>query len=373
MKKNRQVISQIAIILIFMVGVLTTLYPFYVDALNNVIDQVRVDRYLKESQKEFEAERKRLAEENNKLSDSGLAPGADPFANPNGGTVTAAYYKKHLIGTINLPDLAIELPLFDTTNDDLLEQGATVLDGTSFPVGGASTHAVISAHRGLPERELFTNLPELKNGDIFLLNVLGETLAYEVFDSQVVTPDQTSVLKIEPGQDLVTLMTCTPYMINSHRLLVTGKRVPYTPAAEKKQVKGDRFRKLKQIAILAGTALLILAAIYQLYHVIARYRLRKVRFDFTVCLEGVAEHTPIALYDKKGKKALRRNGKAYQELTDQTGQVTFTDLPGDCYRLKLGKSWLVQFGLKKKKRPSKIWKINKKKVMLKEERMLEVK
>ncbi|MDT2804920.1 hypothetical protein P7H73_12755 [Enterococcus lactis] len=77
---------------------------------------------------------------------------------------------------------------------------------------------------------------------------------------------------------------------------------------------------MKQIAILAGTALLILAAIYQLYHVIARYRLRKVRFDFTVCLEGVAEHTPIALYDKKGKKALRRNGKAYQELTDQTGQ-----------------------------------------------------
>jgi len=346
MKKNRQVISQIAIILIFLVGILTMLYPFYVDALNNVIDQVRVDRYLKESQKEFEAERKRLAEENNKLSDS---------------------------GTINLPDLAIELPLFDTTNDDLLEQGATVLDGTSFPVGGASTHAVISAHRGLPERELFTNLPELKNGDIFLLNVLGETLAYEVFNSQVVTPDQTSVLKIEPGQDLVTLMTCTPYMINSHRLLVTGKRVPYTPAAEKKQVKGDRFRKLKQIAILAGTALLILAAIYQLYHVIARYRLRKARFDFTVCLEGVAEHTPIALYDKKGKKALRRNGKAYQELTDQTGQVTFTDLPGDCYRLKLGKSWLVQFGLKKKKRPSKIWKINKKKVMLKEERILEVK
>ncbi|MGF2085632.1 class C sortase, partial [Lactococcus lactis] len=126
-------------------------------------------------------------------------------------------------------------------------------------------------------------------------------------------------------------------------------------------------------AILAGTALLILAAIYQLYHVIARYRLRKVRFDFTVCLEGVAEHTPIALYDKKGKKALRRNGKAYQKQTDQTGQVTFTDLPGDCYRLKLGKSWLVQFGLKKKKRPSKIWKINKKKVMLKEERILEVK
>ncbi|MDN6126791.1 MAG: class C sortase, partial [Tetragenococcus halophilus] len=284
MKKNRQVISQITIILIFIVGILTMLYPFYVDALNNVIDQVRVDRYLKESQKEFEAERKRLAEENSKLSESGLAPGADPVANPNGGTVSAAYYKKHLIGTINIPDLAIELPLFDTTNDDLLEQGATVLDGTSFPVGGASTHAVISAHRGLPERELFTNLPELKNGDIFLLNVLGETLAYEVFNSQVVTPDRTSVLKIESGQDLVTLMTCTPYMINSHRLLVTGKRVPYTPAAEKKQVKGDRFRKLKQIAILAGTALLILAAIYQLYHVIARYRLRKVRFDFTVCL-----------------------------------------------------------------------------------------
>lgn len=359
MKKKRKVVSQITIILLFLVGVLTMLYPFYVDALNNVIDQYRVERYLKEEQDNFEEERQRLIEENKKMSENGLAPGADPFASPSGGSVSDDYYKEHLIGTINIPDLAIELPLFDVTNDDLLEYGATVLDGTSYPVGGENTHSVISAHRGLPNRELFTNLPDLEEGDVFLLNVLGKTLAYEVFDIKVVTPDQTSVLEIEPGEDLVTLMTCTPYMINSHRLLVKGYRVPYTPEQEQLKKEGDQLRKLKQFLILLGTILLIIGTIYWLYQAIANYRLRQIRFDFSFYLESGDKNVKIQLYDKKGKKPLRRDGENYVVTPDINRLVTFTDLPGGRYRLKVDNEWLLQFGMKKKKDEPKVYKVNK--------------
>ena len=170
-----------------------------------------------------------------------------------------------MIGQVNIPKLAIEIPLFDTTTPNLLEVGATVINGTSFPVGGPGTHAVISAHRGLPERELFTNLPKLNNGDLFLLEVLGETLAYEVISSEVVEPNETSSLKIIDDQDLVTLVTCTPYMINSHRLLVRGHRVPYVPELMESEVKEAKvdYYTLMPMVILGLVLFLILIVIFR--------------------------------------------------------------------------------------------------------------
>lgn len=131
------------------------------------------------------------------------------------------------MGTIEIPVIKVRLPLFHYTTDEVLEKGVGHLPGSSLPVGGESTHSVLSAHRGLPSAKLFTDLDRVKEGDMFYLHVLGETLAYEVDYIKVIEPTDTSDLGIIEGQDLSTLFTCTPYAVNSHRLLVRGHRVPY--------------------------------------------------------------------------------------------------------------------------------------------------
>lgn len=136
-----------------------------------------------------------------------------------------------MMGTVEIPKINIELPIYHTTDEAVLEQAAGHLEGSSLPIGGESTHAVISAHRGLPSASLFTDLDQLEEGDHFLIHVLDDTLAYEVDKITVVEPEETQDLAVEEGQDLVTLLTCTPYGVNSHRLLVRGHRVPYEPEA----------------------------------------------------------------------------------------------------------------------------------------------
>jgi sortase A len=132
-----------------------------------------------------------------------------------------------MMGTVEIPKIRITLPIYHTTNEEVLEKAAGHLEGSSLPVGGESTHAVISAHRGLPSASLFTDLDKLEVGDHFLINVLDDTLCYEVDQIEVVEPEDTSSLAVEEGEDLVTLLTCTPYGVNSQRLLVRGHRVPY--------------------------------------------------------------------------------------------------------------------------------------------------
>lgn len=132
-----------------------------------------------------------------------------------------------MMGYVQIPKINIKIPIYHTTSEEVLEKAAGHLPGSSLPVGGEGTHAVISAHRGLPSAALFTDLDKLTEGDHFLLSVLDETLCYQVDQITVVEPTDTSTLVAEEGQDLVTLLTCTPYGVNSHRLLVRGHRVPY--------------------------------------------------------------------------------------------------------------------------------------------------
>nr|WP_240539267.1 class C sortase [Bifidobacterium sp. SO1] len=129
-----------------------------------------------------------------------------------------------VMGSIRIPKIDVNLPIYHGTSDDVLAVGAGHLYGTSLPVGGTSTHAVITGHRGLPNSLLFTRLDELKVGDSFYIDVMGETLGYKVDRISVITPDDSSKLRITPGEDRVTLMTCTPYGVNSHRLLVSAVR-----------------------------------------------------------------------------------------------------------------------------------------------------
>lgn len=131
-----------------------------------------------------------------------------------------------VMGYVSVPKADIYLPIYHGTGDDALQNGAGHLEGSSLPVGGPGTHAVLSGHTGLPSAKLFTNLDQLVEGDTFTVRVLKETLTYRVDQILVVLPNETDALQIEPGEDHCTLLTCTPYGINSHRLLVRGRRIP---------------------------------------------------------------------------------------------------------------------------------------------------
>ena len=133
---------------------------------------------------------------------------------------------------IDIPKITVYLPVQHGTGADTLEKSVGHVVGTSLPVGGESTHAVLSAHSGIASSKLFSDIDQLTEGDTFYVHVLGDTLAYEVDAINTVLPTDTSLLQIEEGKDLVTLVTCTPFGVNTHRLLVRGHRVPYTPEQE---------------------------------------------------------------------------------------------------------------------------------------------
>lgn len=143
-----------------------------------------------------------------------------------------AYDEQLMVGGVmayvGIPKINIYLPIQHGTDADTLERAAGHVVGTSLPVGGASTHAVLSAHSGMASSKLFSDIDQLAAGDVFYIHVLGEVLAYKVDAIHTVLPTDTSLLQIEEGKDLVTLVTCTPFGINTHRLLVRGHRVPYT-------------------------------------------------------------------------------------------------------------------------------------------------
>lgn len=128
------------------------------------------------------------------------------------------------MGYIEIPKIRVSIPVYHGTDDAVLSAGVGHIEGTSLPVGGTGTHCALSGHRGLPSSKLFTDLDQLEIGDTFKITVLNETLTYKVDQIKIVLPDDTSDLGIDPDQDYVTLLTCTPYTINTHRLLVRGVR-----------------------------------------------------------------------------------------------------------------------------------------------------
>ena len=146
-----------------------------------------------------------------------------------------------IIGYIDIPKIGVHLPVYHGTSPEVLNIAVGHLEGTSLPVGGAGCHSVISAHRGLPSAKLFTELDQLTEDDQFSISILDDIFTYEVDKISVVLPYETDALRPEPGKDLVTLMTCTPYGINTHRLLVRGHRID-TVAAEDEDAEAHRIR-----------------------------------------------------------------------------------------------------------------------------------
>ena len=156
-----------------------------------------------------------------------------------------------IMGYIEIPKIDVKLPIYHGTSEEVLSRGAGHLEGTSLPIGGVSTHAVISAHRGMPSSKLFTDLNQLVNDDIFYIRVMDNVLAYKVDKVTVVEPDDLKDLKIDKNNDYVTLVTCTPYGINTHRLLVRGSRIEYNDI-DVKHVARSKNMFISDIVILIG-------------------------------------------------------------------------------------------------------------------------
>ena len=231
--------------IIFLAGLSLLLYPFVANQWNNYRQKQLISGYEQVvSEKEaaegidYDAERKKAEEYNEALLPCVLP---DSFALAESSGVDPVYMNTlniagdEMMGSVEIPKINIKIPIYHTTEEEVLNKGAGHLEGSSLPVGGANTHAVISAHRGLPSASLFTDLDQMKVGDHFLIHVLDETLCYEVDKISVVKPEDTSALAVEDGQDLVTLLTCTPYGVNTERLLVRGHRVPYVEEEVKEE------------------------------------------------------------------------------------------------------------------------------------------
>ena len=234
----KKYIPIIAIILIFIIGVGILAYPLVSSVINNYsmrnVAEVEVKQAAEKPNSEIEALFKQADEYNSSLINTVIL--TDPFDEEAYEKIGAHYKEtfdvngKGLIGYIEIPKINVYLPIYHGVSTEVLSRGAGHLGNTSFPVGGESTHSVISAHSAYPTETFFDYLTDMQEGDEFYIHVLDRVLKYEVDQIKVVLPDDTSNLYVINGEDHVTLLTCTPYSINTHRLLVRGKRVPYDPS-----------------------------------------------------------------------------------------------------------------------------------------------
>ena len=265
-KKNLFIL--LAPLLLFAAGAGIFLYPAVSNFLaernqQNVIHtyQAKVESSDPEALEEAWAE---AVEYNENLAGD---PVHDPFIMGSGYVLPDNYEEvlningDGVMGYIDIPKIDVYLPIYHGTSEETLQKGAGHLEATALPIGGEGNHPVISAHRGLPSAELFTRLDEMDIGDVFYIHILDETLAYEVDQIETILPEELSLLQPEKGKDLVTLLTCTPYAVNTHRLLVRGTRVPYEEAEAEdssRTVEADRsWLNVYLYAILAGVLLLI--------------------------------------------------------------------------------------------------------------------
>ena len=270
-------IKDIIRLLVLVVAFAVLLYPTVSCYVNEKNGSKVVSNYDAESVRLSNAEKEKMLEDaraynKEMLSNIDLI---DPFS--QGEKSLDARYESLLnidgsgmMGYIRIPKIKVEIPIYHGTSESVLQAGVGHFWGTSLPVGGESTHTVLTGHRGLPTKTLFTNMDKLVKGDVFYIKVLDETLAYKVDQILTVLPEETEALSIVPGQDYATLVTCTPYAINTHRLLVRGHRIPYEEAVkiEKNTSTGIELSFTTKVLIVTLGIIfigLIIAMLYSLY------------------------------------------------------------------------------------------------------------
>lgn len=224
----------------FLLALGMTLYPI-ISTIYNEKHQSRIHTQYQEQVKQMDDSAIRKAKELAIAYNKAIQPGAqlqDAFSKDTLLLASQDYDRQlniagnGIMGYVSIPSIHIHLPIYHGTNSATLEKGIGHLLGSSLPVGGRSTHSILTAHSGMANQKLFSDLPQMKIGDVFYLEVLGETLAYQVDQIKTVLPHDTTYLAIEPERDLCTLVTCTPFGVNTHRLLVRGTRIPCEEAEE---------------------------------------------------------------------------------------------------------------------------------------------
>ena len=276
MKKKH--ISTIIIALIFLAGLGFLLYPTVSNLWNRAHQSRAIATYTKQVEKLDDSQNKEMLKAARKYNKS-LLKKSDHWK------LSKKDKKKYeslldvsgtgIMGYIEVPKIDCSLPIYHGTDEGALQIAIGHLEGSSLPVGGKRTHCVLSGHRGLPSARLFTDLDQMEEGDIFILNILGRKLAYEVDQIKVVLPEEMSDLEIEEGKDLCTLVTCTPYGINTHRLLVRGHRTKYVEKKVEEEQKKVQTKKTDiRLMIAGGTGVLILLIII-IVIVIKRRRKRR--------------------------------------------------------------------------------------------------
>ena len=260
-KKKRDIITTVVFGFIFLAGLSVMLYPTFSNWWNRNMTTHSITTY-KEAVAEMDndeteqilaeahAYNEQLAQLYAPFTSFDAIPGYDDLLDISGSGV---------MGYVSIPNINVELPIYHGTSEGVLQIASGHIQGSSLPVGGASTHAVISGHRGLPSARLFTDLDQIVEGDTFTINVLNEVYTYEVERILIILPTETDKLAIFPGEDIVTLMTCTPYGVNSHRLLIRGHRIE-TVYDKKIKVGADALQvdSMKVIPIVFVPLLLLL-------------------------------------------------------------------------------------------------------------------
>ena len=275
---KRKHISTIFIILIFLAGLGFISYPTVSNLWNQAHQSRAIATYNKQVEKLDDSENKKMLKAARKYNKS-LLKKSDHWK------LSKKDKKKYeslldvsgtgIMGYIEVPKIDCSLPIYHGTDEGALQIAIGHLEGSSLPVGGKSTHCVLSGHRGLPSARLFTDLDQMEEGDIFILNILDRKLAYEVDQIRVVLPEEMSDLEIEEGKDLCTLVTCTPYGINTHRLLVRGHRTEYVEKKVEEEQKEVQTKKTDIRLMIAGGAGVLILLIIIIVIVIKRRRKRR--------------------------------------------------------------------------------------------------
>ena len=263
MKNHR---STILLILILLIGLSLMLYPSFADWWNSFHSSRAIASYEEQVANIDDAQYEELWDAARDYNQSLLHRPNDFLLSDEQQEIYKSlldFGGNGIMGYIEIPMIDVMLPIYHGTKESVLQIAVGHLDWTSLPVGGAGSHCVLSGHRGLPSARLFTDLDKLKVGDVFMLHVLNEILTYEIDQILIVEPQDTDPLLIEPGKDLCTLITCTPYGINSHRMLVRGHRIESQEEPKDIRITADavRIEPLMVAPIVAVPILLVLLII----------------------------------------------------------------------------------------------------------------
>jgi sortase A len=225
--------------IVFLIGLVIFAYPIMSNVLatkeHHTIISEHDEEILNLTKSEIKDMKDQAAAYNEKIINT-TVPIEDPFAEGAEGTTVIGYFNVlnigESMGSLEIPKIDVKLPIYHGTGEKVLASGVGHLSNTSLPIGGKGTHAVLTGHRGLPSAKMFRNLDKLKVGDLFFIKSLDETLAYKVDQVSIVLPNEVELLDIDEGKDFATLITCEPYMINTHRMLVRGERIGYRSESE---------------------------------------------------------------------------------------------------------------------------------------------